>query len=281
MLKQRVITALVLALVFLGVLFGLATPWFALLSSVALLVGAWEWGRLSALSRLGSAIYMIVVGLMMAAAYSSLNFADAVVNPESLKPLLLSGCIWWAVAMLWVQGYPSSAILWGSSYVRMLMGFFVLLPAWLGLNWLVTLAGGQWLVILVILTVASADIGAYFCGRAFGKRKLAPQVSPGKTLEGFAGGVVLVLIVNGAIIGFNPAQGHLWLQWSLIAVVTALTSVLGDLLESMVKRHQGVKDSGVVLPGHGGILDRIDSLTAALPAFALLYLLLIHAPSQG
>lgn len=275
------ITALILALVFLGVLFGLEPHWFALLSSAAILAGAWEWGRLASLGRGGAAIYMVAVGMMMWAAYGSMNFAGANVDAESLKPLLLSGCLWWAVAMLWVQGYPSSAILWGSAYVRSLMGFFVLLPAWLGINWLVTLASGQWLVILVILTVACADIGAFFAGRAFGRRKLAPQVSPGKTLEGFAGGVLLVLLVNGAIIGFNPSQSHLWPQWSLIAVAVALASVLGDLLESMVKRHRGVKDSGILLPGHGGILDRIDSLTAALPVFALLYLLLIHAPAQG
>lgn len=281
MLKQRVITALVLAVVFLGVLFGLESRWFAFLSSAALLIGAWEWGRLSSLGYLGSTLYAAFIGLLIGFAYGALGFYEFGVNPELLKPLLLSGCIWWAVAMLWIQGYPSSAILWGSSYARMLMGLFVLLPAWLGLNWLVILPGGQWLVILVILTVACADIGAYFAGRTFGRRKLAPQVSPGKTFEGFAGGVLLVLAINGTIIALNPSQHQLWLQWSLIAFATALASVLGDLQESMVKRHRGVKDSGTILPGHGGILDRIDSLTAALPVFALLYLLLILNPAQG
>ena len=126
-----------------------------------------------------------------------------------------------------------------------------------------------------MLIVACADVGAYFSGRALGRHKLAPAVSPGKTLEGLVGGLVTVLIVAFLFLQFIPGHQDHWWQWSVIVAVTGLASVLGDLLESMVKRHRGVKDSGVILPGHGGLLDRIDSLTAALPVFSLLYLLLI------
>jgi len=275
LLKQRVLTAIVLALLVLGTLFGLPAPWFALFAAGVILVAAWEWANLAAAGRwLGLAFY----GLMAAAMawmFAGLGFVEPPLHLELVKQLLLVGCAWWAVALLWVQGYPSSALLWGSTPVRLAMGMLVLLPAWLALSWLVTLEQGHWLVILVVLTVACADIGAYFCGRAFGRRKLAPEVSPGKTLEGFGGGLVLVLLVISVVIALSPSQRHLWLQWTVVEVFTVLASVLGDLLESMVKRHRGVKDSGKILPGHGGILDRIDSLTAALPVFALLYLLLI------
>jgi phosphatidate cytidylyltransferase len=178
-----------------------------------------------------------------------------------------------------VQGYPSSAVLWGSSAVRLLMGLFVLLPAWLALSWLAAQDGGHWLVMVVILTVVCADIGAYFSGRALGRHKLAAEVSPGKTWEGFFGGVITVLVVISIVIAFSPSQRHLWLEWTIVEVAAVLAAVLGDLLESMVKRHRGVKDSGRILPGHGGVLDRIDSLTAALPVFALFYILLIYSPS--
>lgn len=156
------------------------------------------------------------------------------------------------------------------------MGLFVLLPAWSALSWLVTIDSGRWLVFIVILTVVSADIGAFFAGRAFGRHKLAAQVSPGKTLEGCVGGLLLALVVISLTIFLSPFSHQLGWQWLLIALATVATSILGDLLESMVKRHRGVKDSGTILPGHGGILDRIDSLTAALPTFALLYLLLLY-----
>ena len=114
--------------------------------------------------------------------------------------------------------------------------------------------------------VAAADIGGYFAGRKFGKRKLAPAVSPGKTWEGFSGGLIANLLLGSLIAYLTGSNIGLLLA---IVVPTSLFSVLGDLLESMVKRHAGVKDSGVILPGHGGILDRVDSITAAAPVFAL------------
>ncbi len=135
----------------------------------------------------------------------------------------------------------------------------------------------RWLVLAVVIIVVTADIGAYFAGHRFGVRKLAEAVSPGKTREGFVGGIVAVLALTVLALVLVPGLGSHWWQWLLVAFFTALASVLGDLVESMVKRHRGVKDSGRLLPGHGGLLDRIDSLCAALPVFTLLYLQLLYS----
>ena len=192
--------------------------------------------------------------------------ADQGLNLPVVKSLLIVACAWWALALLLVQGYPSSAILWGHPVLRLLMGVLVLVPTWLALVYVRFQPQGAWLVVMIAAIVASADIGGYFTGRKFGKRKLAQAVSPGKTLEGFAGGLVSNLIL-GAIIAYLSGSNICLLL--AIVIPTSLFSVLGDLLESMVKRHAGVKDSGVILPGHGGILDRVDSITAAAPVFAL------------
>ncbi len=275
MLKQRVATAIVLAALFLGAVFGLSPPWFALFAGAVILLATREWAQLAGAGRGLAFLYCGVAAALMALLFHYLGFSGQAARVDDLRPLLLGGCIWWAVALLWVQGYPSSALLWGSVPVRLIMGVLVLLPPWLALSWLATLANGRWLIILVVVIVAATDIGAYFAGRAFGRHKLAPSVSPGKTLEGLVGGLLLAMLVVAAILLFSPALRALWWQWGLVVAFTALASVLGDLLESMVKRHQGVKDSGTLLPGHGGLLDRVDSLTAALPVFALLHLLLV------
>lgn len=275
MLKQRVATAIVLAALLLGAVFGLAPPWFSLFVAAVILLAAREWAHLAGAGRMLAFFYCGLVAAVMAVLFHYLGFSEQAARADEIRPLLLGGCVWWAVALLWVQGYPSSALLWGSVSVRLAMGVLVLLPPWLALSWLAALAGGRWLIILVVVTVAAADIGAYFAGRAFGRHKLAPRVSPGKTLEGLLGGLLLAVLVLAAILSINPELRTLWWQWGLVVAFTALASVLGDLLESMIKRHQGVKDSGTLLPGHGGLLDRIDSLTAALPVFALLHLLLV------
>ena len=276
MLKQRVVTALILAAGVLSALFFLPPAWFALFAAGFLMIAGWEWGNLAAASRPVALIFYGALALIMGWLFIESGLSQNSLQAEKVKVVFLAGSVWWAIALLWVQGYPSSALLWGSTPVRLVMGLLVLVPAWLALSWLVAQQSGVWLVIVVILTVACADIGAYFAGKAFGRHKLAPEVSPGKTVEGFIGGITLVLVVMAVVLYFTPSQRHLWWQWLVLEFVTVLASVLGDLLESMVKRHRGVKDSGKILPGHGGVLDRIDSLTAALPVFALVHLLLIQ-----
>jgi phosphatidate cytidylyltransferase len=165
-----------------------------------------------------------------------------------------------------VQGYPSSGVLWGHGILRLLMGTLVLIPTWVALVYVRQQDNGAWLVLLLMLIVALADSGGYFVGRRFGKHKLAPAVSPGKTWEGFAGGLAANCLL--ALLLAQSLNVNVLIMLAL-AVPTSLVSVLGDLLESMVKRHAGVKDSGAILPGHGGILDRVDGITAGAPVFAL------------
>lgn len=270
MLKQRVITALVLAVIFLAALFGLPAGYFSFFIGAVLLVGAWEWANMSGMGhRLQRLAYCVVLLVLLIAASTYFGFAGEArpaLDKGSIRDLLLLGCGWWAIALLFVQGYPSSAILWGNRWLRLLIGVAVLIPTWVALVYLRQQEYGAWLVLLLILVVALADSGGYFAGRRFGKHKLAPAVSPGKTWEGFLGGLGINLLLA---IFLSLALDINWLLVFAVIVPTSLVSVLGDLLESMVKRHAGVKDSGNILPGHGGILDRVDGITAGAPIFAL------------
>ena len=270
MLRQRVITALVLAIIFLVALFGLPAGYFSFFIGAVLLVGGWEWARMSGfgntLSRLAYCLGLLGLLIAASAYFGFAGEARPALDKGSIRELLLVGCGWWAIALLLVQGYPSSAILWGNPWVRLVMGIAVLVPAWVALVYLRQQAYGAWLVLLLILVVALADSGGYFAGRRFGKHKLAPAVSPGKTWEGFVGGLVTNLLLTAVLCSVVAIDWRLALA---VVVPTSLVSVLGDLLESMVKRHAGVKDSGHILPGHGGILDRVDGITAGAPVFAL------------
>ncbi len=272
MLKQRVVTAIVIAAVFFSALFFSSPYSFSLMTAVVVVYAAWEWSNLAGFShRLVRLIYALGLALLLIASGYMLGLSESSsLDLAAGKTLMAWLAPWWAIALLWVQGYPSSALLWGSRWVRGLMGYLVLMPAWLAMVILIHAHQGEWLIMIVVLIVAFADIGAYFSGRAFGKHKLATNVSPKKTWEGLVGGVVANLIfVALLLLALNVDQ---WPMLLGLVMITVLASVLGDLLESMVKRHRGIKDSGNILPGHGGILDRLDSLTAALPLFTLVYL---------
>ncbi len=265
-LKQRVVTGAILAIVFTA--FVILSPLGVFSYGVAaiVMVGAWEWSNLGGLqSFVQRCTY--VIGLAFALLASVLLTK---IYADLTKMLLLVACIWWAVCLLWVQSYPHSALLWQHRWVRLAMGLCVLIPVWHALVSLRTQDYGNWTVLTLIGLVAAADTGAYFSGRAFGRHKLAPKVSPGKTWEGVMGGALCaaVLLLAIALIWLP----HLWLQAVAVAIPVALVSVLGDLLESMLKRHRGIKDSGNILPGHGGVLDRVDGLVAAAPLFALILL---------
>lgn len=270
MLKQRVITAIFITALLLAMLFGLSAAYFPYFVAVVVLIGAWEWANLSSFGKVWQrSLYVLVIAALLVLISSVIGLLDDTsqgLNLPIIKQLLIVGCAWWAVALLFVQGYPSSAILWGHPLTRLLMGVMVLAPTWLALVYVRFQPQGAWLVLMIAGIVAAADIGGYFSGRRFGKHKLAQAVSPGKTLEGFAGGLLSNIILTLVIAYFSAND-----VWLLLAIVvpTSLFSVLGDLLESMVKRHAGVKDSGTILPGHGGMLDRVDSITAAAPVFAL------------
>ena len=274
MLKQRIITAVVIAVVFLLALFALSPYLFSFAVAVVVIYAAWEWSDLSGISGLllRLAYTAVLAVLLVVVAYVLGLSAEGSIQLAPGRSLLMTMVSWWAIALLWVQGYPSSAILWGSCWVRGIMGFLVLVPTWSALVILIHSGQGQWMILLVVAIVALADIGAYFSGRHYGKHKLAVSVSPNKTWEGLLGGLVVnavVVLLLGSILKLDVRT------WGLLAamiMITALASVLGDLLESMLKRHRGIKDSGNILPGHGGVLDRVDSLTAALPVFTLIYI---------
>lgn len=262
MLKQRIITALILLPIALCGFFLLDGANFALFIGLVVTLGAWEWARLAGLIAQGLrvAYAVVVAGLLMLLH----------LMPELAPWVLGVSVLWWALATWLVLTYPRTSELWASVACRLLIGLLVLLPAWQGLVLIKHWPLGNWLIMAVMVLVWGADIGAYFSGRAFGKRKLAPQVSPGKSWEGVYGGLALSLVIT-AVVGVTREWGAGELILGLFgAAVVVLVSVVGDLTESMFKRRSGIKDSSNLLPGHGGVLDRIDSLTAAIPLFAVL-----------
>ncbi|MAK45456.1 MAG: phosphatidate cytidylyltransferase [Spongiibacter marinus] len=270
MLKQRIITAVVIVAALLAAMAYLSAGQLSLLFAGIVLVAAWEWADLSDLRpQVARLAYVLAIGALIASVYALMGDV-ASWSTAALQELFVAACVWWAVALLWVKGYPVSAGLWGSRPVRIVMGVAVLLPTWLALSYLRNLPNGAWLLLMLVALVAIADIGAYFFGRRFGKAKLAPAVSPGKSWAGFWGGLACSVSFMAALWYFWPGGMPVSLPAMLVlAAITSLASVLGDLLESMVKRHRGIKDSSQLLPGHGGVMDRVDSLTAASPVFAL------------
>lgn len=261
MLRQRILTALILAPVALAGLFGLSHGGFATFTAIVLLLGAWEWGRLAGFDAPAPRLlYTALVGIILGLVW----FAGGI---DAHWPLWF-GAAGWLLNAWWVSRYPRHTEQWQRPGVRLAMGLWVLVPCWVGLYQL-RQEGSEWLLFALLL-VWVADIGAYFAGRRFGRRKLAPSVSPGKSWEGVYGGwvaVAVLVFVYALWLSLNVAQTFGLL---VLALVVAFVSVIGDLLESMLKRFRGLKDSSHLLPGHGGILDRIDSLTAAIPLFALI-----------
>ncbi|MEE4381065.1 MAG: phosphatidate cytidylyltransferase [Pseudomonadales bacterium] len=260
MLALRILTALVLAPLFLAGLFLLPPGGFALFVGAFLLLGAWEWAGLCGFGGAGRAAGgLLLAGLAAGAWFAGLREA-----------VVLVGCGAWLLMALAVVRFPAGRRLWERPAARALAGTVLLLAAWSGLTLLQGRSGGPWLVLWTMLLVWGADIGAYFAGRAFGRHKLAPAVSPGKTVEGLAGGAIAALLLSAAMAaaaGFGPGAIPAVAAASLLVIAA---SVVGDLLESLVKRVAGVKDSGTLLPGHGGVLDRIDAVLAAAPVAAAL-----------
>ncbi|NDJ81832.1 phosphatidate cytidylyltransferase [Vibrio campbellii] len=277
-MKQRIITALILApLVILGI-FKLPLIGFIIALTAITLLGFWEWTQFTeSKSRIAALVPAVVVtGL------SFLFISPDVVSLNQLATphytVLALGFVWWIIASTMAITYPKTTNLWqGSKALRHVFGFLTLIP----FLWSVIILRasdisvdpyhGAKLVLYVCFLVWAADSGAYFAGKSMGKRKMAPHVSPNKTIEGLIGGIIAALIVGWLFAGWFDIQFTSPVHMVIITLITVVISVLGDLVESMFKRVSGIKDSSNIIPGHGGILDRIDSLTAAFPVFALLY----------
>jgi len=256
---------------FLAAIAYLPVPGLALFFGLLIGMGAWEWSSLAGWQHpVARILYVLLLLAALIAIYRYVQLND---HPqrERVQPLLGLACLWWSFALLWVKGYPDSAVLWRNVIMRSAMGMLILVPAWMSALYLLSFPPGGLLLVVMVIVVATADIGAYFSGRRFGKHKLAALVSPAKTWEGFWGGVMACTLLAVLLWYLLPeSAAHIGLS-SVVAVTvtTALASVIGDLTVSMVKRESGVKDSGSMLPGHGGVLDRLDSLCGAAPVFAL------------
>lgn len=282
MLKQRIITALILAPLALGAILFLPIRGFEIAIAAIVALGAWEWANLTGLTipLLKSIYTVIVTGACLALSF--IVPVDAVWVQGELATIytyiLYIAGVWWAISLFLIIAYPRYSLLWRTSVVlRGVFGILTLIPTWVALVTLRTslfdidpLYGAS-LIFYVLGIVWAADVGAFFVGVKFGRHKLRPNVSPGKTIEGLLGGVGASLaIIAFAAMHYQVDPSRIWLH-VLVGGITVAVSALGDLNESMFKRCAGCKDSGNLLPGHGGILDRIDSLTAAFPIFALCY----------
>lgn len=262
MLRFRVFTAVVLAPPVVAGVWLLPGPVFALLAGLVFLLAGWEWTRLAGIEGgANQALYLVAMALAMAA----LEWNGLV----PLAPIVaLVGVAWWCAAAIWLCCYgfgERGGRLAGA--LKALAGLLALVPAWTVLSALQSVPGGPPWVLMLLAVVWAADICAYFVGRRFGRRRLAPRISPGKTWAGVGGALGGALVVGaggGLLLGLEAGP-----QLALVGVILATVafSVIGDLFESLVKRHAGAKDSGALLPGHGGVFDRLDSLFAAAPVF--------------
>jgi phosphatidate cytidylyltransferase len=261
MLKLRILTGVILGgLLWVG-LFLLPAQVMVFGFAALLTLGAWEWAGFGGVQGIGARLaYAAAIAVLLLLGWRFTR------DPDNLLMVLEAACVWWAVAFLWLVSAPGRY----SQRLALLCGVPVLVPAFLALGHL-EIAGtgsvrGPQIVLWLVLLVIAADIGAYFAGRSFGRHKLAPRVSPGKTWEGALGGLAAVaLVASAGAVHFGLAI----LPCVAFGGAIGIFSVIGDLTESMFKRAAGLKDSGALLPGHGGMLDRIDSVTAAAPLYAL------------
>lgn len=284
MLKQRIITGLILAFIALFSILKLPIEWFKIAVAFVMLLGAYEWANMSGITdRIFKIGFTAFIGLI----YAILIF---VVDAQSIWVqgklhglyfvILQIAAAWWLLSLFMIIAYPRYSDFWKNSRsIRGTFGLLTLIPTWVAIVSLRTSLFdidpfyGASLLFYVLGIVWAADIGAFFVGVKFGKHKLRPNVSPGKTLEGLFGGVMASFaIIAFAAMHYQVDASRIWLH-VLIGCITVGVSALGDLNESMFKRSAGIKDSGKLLPGHGGIMDRIDSLTAAFPVFAFCYVI--------
>jgi len=268
MLKQRILTAVILVPLLVAALFYLSLPWLALIFAVVMAAAAWEWAGLTGLRHFAAKLAYVAALLL----FGALGLKLIPLHPDLIVSFLTASVLWWLWAL--VELFSRRDVtrgMFATMTGRVVGGFLVLVPLWVAAVYLLAADDETPRVLLFLFVLVwVADSAAYFAGSIMGRTRLAPHVSPGKTVEGVAGGVLGVVLLAwlcGTMLW--KFEGMLLAMWMGLAAVTALFSVVGDLTESKLKRIAGVKDSGKLLPGHGGVLDRIDALTSAAPVFAL------------
>jgi phosphatidate cytidylyltransferase len=287
MLKQRIITSIILLLGLIAITTQLSLFNFTLFVSLVLVIASWEWGGFIGLNESSEKwAYSTTIAVMVTGLYFILDISigDSSVNIVRASILLGLGLLFWILMVFVLSGYPKNKSAWNDESKIACMGMLTLVPSWVGLVVLKSLEEAGLLVLALVILVAAVDIGAYFAGVNFGARKLAPNLSPKKTWEGVWGGftlcavisVVMLLAVNRYFLELTFTEMAILF---LLAPLTTFFSVIGDLFESMLKRNQNIKDSGKLLPGHGGIMDRVDGLVATAPPFVLLLILVMSEAS--
>ncbi|MET0656195.1 MAG: phosphatidate cytidylyltransferase [Pseudoxanthomonas sp.] len=286
MTRTRIIAALVMAPVAIAAILFLPTQWLSAAVALVFLLGLWEWFRLAEIDDTLSRTVLLIANLMLMVLLLWASRTGSGLSPALFQIVTLVGVVWWFVSLLWLRffNFASDHETYGRVF-KLAAGTLAVIPAWCALCLIHSdnfqtpadsadnLHGHLWLLTALVI-VWAADTGAYFVGRhfggrLFGHRKLAPRISPNKTLEGLLGGLVFGVgagLLFASFAGLTVAQAPAFV---LVAILSVLFSVAGDLFESLLKRHVGAKDSGNLIPGHGGILDRIDGVLAALPIFAL------------
>lgn len=271
MLLTRLLTALILLPLVVGGILFLPTIAVAAVAAAVLLIGAWEWGLLLRFSGVAARLaYAAAVAIALACAFWSAGDARLVAG------LFAAAVLWWLAAVIWIGAFPRywEATL-GHRWVAALLGMLILTAALLALIRVHSREQGAVLLLLLFVLIWVADTGAYFAGRIRGRHKLARRVSPGKTWEGAMGGIVLATAAAAAGGYWLGYTGAALAGWFVLGAAVATISIVGDLTISMFKRSAGVKDSGNIFPGHGGVLDRLDSLLAAAPVYAVGLIVLI------
>jgi len=264
MLRLRIISALIAAPLVLAAIFYLPLAIFAVVFLAAASLALWEWGRLAGLTGARTiAAYLLVYWLLAALLW---------LFPVLVPYLLSVAILFWGWACILVYRFPAGSGRLRDHRTSAVIGQLVFLSAWQSLVSVRALHNGDWLLVWIFVLVWAADIGGYFAGKTWGRSQLAASVSPGKTWQGVWGGSVLAVAITLAMAGLLPPfqvfDRSIWL-WLALAVLLIALSIMGDLFESLLKRVRGVKDSGAIMPGHGGLLDRVDALIAVLPLFAL------------
>jgi len=288
MLQQRIITASILASLIALAVFKLPSEYFSMLLGVIALGAGWEWTNLVQLQSLPKRLLFLLAMLLPMLGLHfwtqalefialSLDWTDVRSYSGVLEWLVVPPIIFWVLAMVLIRNAPTGMLqLKIKSGYKLLIGWFIILSVWLFLSRLKAFYGPEMVMYFLIL-IWTADIAAYFVGKKYGKTKLSPDISPGKTVEGMYGalatGLVCALTLS-LYYGFNMLIAS---DFILLSVLTVMISIYGDLFISVIKRQRGVKDTGSLLPGHGGILDRIDSLIAATPFFYAGILLIYRA----